>query len=106
LRTGEVRIIDEGKVIVREYEDLAVKDVLSVSEMIRRGGVHTIIINTNPHVWGRESYGFEVTRLIASKTNGTHHAVGRLATQEQIVEKTLEHLGEDQKMIGSKSLPS
>jgi magnesium chelatase subunit D len=106
LRTGEVRIIDECKVIIREYEDLAVKDVLSVSELIRREGIHTIIINTNPHVWGRESYGFEVTRLIASKTNGTHHAVGRLATQEQIVQKTLEHLGEDQKMIGSKSLPS
>jgi hypothetical protein len=43
-----------------------------------------------------------VTSQIASKTNGTHHIVGRLATQEQIVKNVVEHLKEDQQMLGSK----
>jgi len=106
LETGEVRHIEEARVIVREYEDLAVKDVFSVSKMIKHEGIHTIVVNTNPHAYGRETYGFEVTRLIASKTNGTHHAVGRLATQKEIVENMLEHLKEDQQMIGIESFPS
>jgi hypothetical protein len=44
-----------------------------------------------------------VTQLIASKTNGTHHAVGRLATQKEIVENMLENLKEDQQMVGIES---
>lgn len=103
LETGEFRLIEEARVIVREYEDLAVRDVLSVSRMIRRERIHTIVVNTNPHTYGRETYGFEVTQLIASKTNGTHHAVGRLATKKEMAESMLEHLKEDQQMVGVKS---
>jgi Mg-chelatase subunit ChlD len=100
LETGEFRRIEEARVIVREYEDLAVKDVLSVSRMIKRERIHTIVVNTNPHAYGRETYGFEVTQLIASKTNGTHHAVGRLATKKEMAESMLEHLKEDQQKVG------
>ncbi|PIX31605.1 hypothetical protein COZ60_03640, partial [Candidatus Bathyarchaeota archaeon CG_4_8_14_3_um_filter_42_8] len=43
LETGEVRQIEEVRVIVREYEDLSVKDVMSVSRLIKREGIHTIV---------------------------------------------------------------
>src|SRR5271157_361277 len=96
LETGELRTIEEPRVVVREYEDLAVKDVFAVSKIIRREGTKVIVVNTNPHVYGRESYGFEVTRLIASTTNGAHHVVGTLGTKEKIVDNIVESLKEDQ----------
>jgi magnesium chelatase subunit D len=100
LETGESRRIEEARIVVREYEDLAVRDVLSVSRMIKREKIHTIVVNTNPHAYGRETYGLEVTQLIASKTNGTHHAVGRSATKKEMAERMLEHLKEDQQTVG------
>ena len=104
LETGEYRHIEEARVIVREYEDLAVRDVLSVSRMIKRERIHTIVVNTNPHAYGRETYGLEVTQLIASKTKGTHHAVGRLATKKEMAESILEHLKQDQQTVGVENL--
>jgi Mg-chelatase subunit ChlD len=102
LETGEERNIEEARVIVREYEDLAVQDVFSVSQMIKREGINTIVVNTNAHAYGHETYGFEITKLIASKTNGTHHIVGTLATEKEMVENMLASLKEDQQKIGSK----
>jgi len=101
LETGELRTIEEPRVVVREYEDLAVKDVFAVSKIIKREGINAIVVNTNPHVYGRESYGFEVTRLIASTTNGTHHVVGTLETKEKIVDNIVESLKEDQDELGA-----
>ena len=99
LETGEVRQIEEVRVIVREYEDIAVKDVMSVSKMIKREGIHTIVINTNPHMYGRETYGFLVTKSIASITNGNHHVIGRLTTKENMIEEVIERIREDQQKI-------
>lgn len=101
LETGELRTIEEPRVVVREYEDLAVKDVFAVSKIIRREGINAIVVNTNPHVYGRESYGFEVTRLIASTTNGAHHVVGTLETKEKIVDNIVTSLKEDQDKLGA-----
>jgi len=101
LETGELRTIEEPRVVVREYEDLAVKDVFAVSKIIRRDGINAIVVNTNPHVYGRESYGFEVTRLIASTTNGAHHVVGTLETREKIVDNIVTSLKEDQDKLGA-----
>jgi Mg-chelatase subunit ChlI/Mg-chelatase subunit ChlD len=98
LETGEIRQIEEVKVIVREYEDLAVKDVMSVSRMVKREGIHTIVINTNPHMYGRETYGVLVTEVIASITNGSHHVVGRLARND-IVENMIDRIKGDQTKI-------
>jgi Mg-chelatase subunit ChlI/Mg-chelatase subunit ChlD len=95
LETGEVREIEEVRIIVRDYEGLAVRDVISVSKMIKRGGIQTIVVNTNPHIFGRETYGFLVTKTIASITNGSHHIVGKLATKEQIIEEVVERIRED-----------
>jgi Mg-chelatase subunit ChlI/Mg-chelatase subunit ChlD len=99
LETGEIRNIEEIRVIFREYEDLATKDVISVSKMIKREGIPTIIINTNPHVYGRETYGLIITDLIAKITNGSHHVVGRLATKEDVVKNMIEKIREGQQNI-------
>jgi len=99
LETGEVRTYTEARIAVREYEDLAVRDVMSVSKMIQREGIYTVVVNTNPHFYGRETYGFMVTELIASITKGRLHTVGRLATQEELVEKIVDKIALDQKMI-------
>jgi len=99
LEDGTIRQIEEVRIIVREYEDLAVRDVMSVSKMIRREGLHTIVVNTNPHLYGRETYGFAVTELIASITGGSHHAVGRLADEGELVERIVDKMAEDQRLI-------
>jgi Mg-chelatase subunit ChlI/Mg-chelatase subunit ChlD len=105
LETGEVRQIDEVHIIVREYEDVAVNDVMSVSRMIKREGIHTIVINTNPHLYGRETYGFLVTKTLASITNGSHHVIGRLTTEKLMIEDMIERIREDQrKIVYNKSL--
>jgi Mg-chelatase subunit ChlD len=101
--TGETRKVDEVGVIARAYEDLAIKDVLSTAKRIKREGIHTIVINTNPHFYGRETYGFAVTELIAQTTNGTHHAIGKLATKEGIINTMIERLREDQRRIADES---
>ena len=99
LETGEVRHIEEVRVIVREYEDLATRDVIGVSKIIKREGIRTIIINTNPHMYGRETYGFAVTDIISTITGGSHHIVGRLATREDVVKNMVERIREDQQRI-------
>jgi Mg-chelatase subunit ChlI/Mg-chelatase subunit ChlD len=99
LETGEIRVFDEARIAVREFEDLAVKDVIAVSKMIKKDGFHVIVINTNPHFYGAESYGFTVTEQIAYLTGGSLHTVGRLALEPQVVEKIIEGIVEDQRII-------
>jgi len=103
IETGEVRQIEEVQVIVRGYEDTAVKDVMSVSKMIKREGIHVIVINTNPHLFGRETYGFLVTKIIASITHGSHHVIGRLTTREDMIENMIKRIKEDQRNIVSEN---
>jgi Mg-chelatase subunit ChlI/Mg-chelatase subunit ChlD len=106
LETGEVRQIEEVRIITREYEDLAVRDVMSVSKMIRRENIHTVVINTNPHLYGRETYGFLVTRMIAHLTGGSHHEIGRLTTPKGMVEDIIEIIREDQRKIAYEKAPA
>jgi Mg-chelatase subunit ChlD len=106
LETGEVRQIEEVRIIVREYEDIAVKDVMSVSKMIKRERIHTIVVNTNPHMYGRETYGLLVTEIIASITNGSHHSIGRLTTKADMIGNMIEGIREDQRKIVHEKLLS
>jgi len=99
LQTGERRSIDETRAIVREYEDLAVRDVLDVAKVVRKQGIKTIVINTNPHLYGRETYGFAVTEFIARTTSGSHHAIGRLTRGSDLVESMMEKIAGDQRLI-------
>ena len=98
LETGEIRKIEEVHIIVRDYEDLAIRDVASASRMIRRAGINTIVVNTNPHRYSYETYGLVVTETIASITHGSLHALGRLS-KEQIVENMIDQIREDQRRI-------
>ena len=99
IETGEFRQIEEIRVIVREYEDIAVRDVISVSKLIKSDGINTIVINTNPHLYGRETYGFYVTKMIAEITGGNHYAVGRLTTKEEMIKDIAEGIKRDQRKI-------
>lgn len=99
LETGEVRKIDEVHVIVREYEEIAERDVISVSKMVKREGIHSVVINTNPHMYGRETYGFQITEQIAYITGGSHHVIGTLTTERDLVNNMVERIREDQRAI-------
>jgi len=99
LETSEIRKFDEVSIAARQYEDLAVRDVWSVSKMIRKNGVYTIVVNTNPRFIGRETYGFAVTELIASITKGRLHVVGRVAHDEELVKSIVNQIAEDQRLI-------
>jgi len=99
LETGEIRQIEEVRVIVREYEDTAVKDVISASKMIKREKIHTIVVNTNPHMYGRETYGHVVTETMASITNGSHHSIGRSRTRAEMVGNMIERIREGQRRL-------
>jgi len=57
-------------------------------------------------MYGRETYGFAVTKYIASITSGTHHVVGRLASREELVERIFEGLSEDQRRIAHEAAES
>lgn len=97
--TGEIREIDEIHVAIREYEDLAVEDVGYVSQMVKREGIRTIVVNTNPHMYGRETYGFFVTERIAQITHGMHHAIGRLRAEKELVDNMIDGIIEDRRSI-------
>jgi magnesium chelatase subunit D len=104
LETGEVRKIDEVHVIVREYEEIAERDVISVSKMVKREGIHAVVINTNPHLYGRETYGFQITEQIAYITGGGHHVIGTLTTGRDLVNNMVERIREDQRAIIAKRI--
>ncbi len=102
LETSEIRSFDEIGIITREFEELAVKDVISVSKMIQKEGVYTVVVNTNPNFYGRETYGFSVTQQIATITKGSLHVVGRLASKDELTERIFEKIAEDQRLIAYK----
>jgi magnesium chelatase subunit D len=99
LEDGSVRHIDEIRVAVREYEDVAVEDVMAVAKMVQKEGIYTVTVNTNPHFYGRETYGFTVTQYIASITHGSLHHVGRLMEEKEMIQTIMNRLAEDQRVI-------
>jgi len=72
-----------------------VKDMMSVSEMIRRERIHAVVVNINPHMYGCETYGHIVTEFMASITNGGHHSIGTSRTRAEMVENMIERIRED-----------
>jgi magnesium chelatase subunit D len=100
-QTGEIREVDEIKAALREYERQAELDVTSVSNIIRREGIQVIVVNTNPHAYGRETYGLGITQRIAAITGGSHHAIGALTTEEDLVQNMITQIREDERSIVS-----
>jgi Mg-chelatase subunit ChlI/Mg-chelatase subunit ChlD len=100
MTTGEIRKFEEVDIAVRKYEDWAIDDVVAVSKIIKKEGINTIVVNTNPRLYGRETYGLFVTRSIASITQGALHEVGRLRTEDQFVREIVEGIAQDRRVIG------
>jgi len=96
LATSEIRAFKPVDIAFFKHEDEAVRDVMSVSEMIKKEGIYTITVNTNPALAGSL-----VTELIAKITNGTHHEVAKYADKEKLVERTFEAIAQDQRRISS-----
>jgi len=98
LETGEIRTFTEADIDARKYDDVAVGDVFAVSKVIKREGIYTVVVNTNPYIRGRETYGYAVTKQIAKLTNGTYHEVGKLYG-EKLVRRMFEGISEDKRII-------
>jgi len=99
IETGEVRKFDAVGIAVRKFEDLAIRDVIAVSKIIKKEGINTIVVNTNPHLYGRETYGFVVTESIAAITRGALHKVGRFAEKDEMIDKIVTGIAEDRRLI-------
>ncbi len=91
LQTGEVREFSNDRALnpldaaFFTYEDQAVKDVVSVSQLIRREDVYTVVINVVPVRSGlRKTSGSFTTTLIASLSNGLHYELtGNMFVQNE-----------------------
>jgi len=94
LATSEIRTFNPVDIAFFKHEDEAVRDAMSVSEMIRKEGIYTIVVNTNPALAGSL-----VTEIIAKITNGTHHEVAKHADKKKLVERTFEAIAQDQRRI-------
>jgi len=101
LRTDAVRKLNPIDIALKKYEDLAINDVVWVSDIVRKEGIYTVVVNTNPAGW--YSSGMIVTKLIAKVTNGTHHEVGRIFKHEQFVNEMFEALVQDERIIAHKT---
>jgi len=103
LQSGEVRTFDPLDAAFFEYEELAVNDVISVSEMIKKERIHTVVVNTNPVLAGWQTSGLIVTKMIAKITNGSHHEVGRISKPEQLVDEMFDAITKDERLIAHKA---
>jgi len=78
LQTGGIREFNALDVAFFKYEDDAIKDVVSISEMIKKEAVYTVVINTTSTSTGLpRTTGYITTRMIASITNGVHYDASR-----------------------------
>jgi len=99
LATNDIRTFDRLELAFFKYEDSAVRDVISVSEIIKKEGIYTVVVNTNPTLAGPSTSGFLITKIIATITNGTHHEVAKHADKKKLIEKTFEAIAQDQRKI-------
>jgi magnesium chelatase subunit D len=74
LQTGEIREFNAIDVALFKYEDEAIKDVLSISEVIRKEGIYTVVVNAIPSSSGLPATSGSITaRMIASATDGIYY---------------------------------
>jgi len=80
LQTGDIRGFDKLSAAFYKYryEDEAIKDVLSVSQLIKKEGIHTVVINPLPASPGLlAASGSVTTQMITSITDGTHYETSK-----------------------------
>jgi magnesium chelatase subunit D len=78
LETGEIRVFNELDIEKGNLDYISTRDVVTISKMIKKDGIYTVVVNTNPYWRGRNTYGIWMTREIAALTNGSHHELGNL----------------------------
>jgi magnesium chelatase subunit D len=99
LQTGEVRTFDPLDAAFFKYEDMAVNDVISVSTVARRDGIHTVVVNTNPVTVDWQYAGVLLTQTIAEITKGSHHEVGWITERKQLVDEIYGAITQDERLI-------
>jgi magnesium chelatase subunit D len=99
LQTGEVRTFDPLDAAFFKYEDMAVNDVISVSAVARRDGIHTVVVNTNPVTVDWQYAGVLLTQTIAEITKGSHHEVGWITERKQLVDEIYGAITQDERLI-------
>jgi magnesium chelatase subunit D len=99
LKTGEVRTFEPLDAAFFKYEDVAVDDVLMVSEIARRDGIHTVVVNTNPVTVDWQYAGVLLTESIAEITGGSHHEVGWITERTQLVDEIYGAITQDERLI-------
>jgi magnesium chelatase subunit D len=102
LQTGEIREFNLLDTAFYKYEDEAIRDVLAVSELIRREDIYTVVVNAVPISPGlQETSGSVTTRMIASLTNGVHYELsgGIMTRKEETMGEISEAIHHAQKSI-------
>jgi magnesium chelatase subunit D len=84
LQTGDIREFDHLSAAFYKFEDEAIKDVLSVSQMMKKDNIFTVVVNTLPASSIRGPNPSAVTtQMIASMTDGLYYEVsGGVMRQE------------------------
>jgi magnesium chelatase subunit D len=85
LQTGEIREINPVDAAFFKYEEEAIKDVTTISEMIKRENIYTVVINMTPASIGPHgSSDATTTRMIASITGGMYYeSSGNIGKQKE-----------------------
>jgi Mg-chelatase subunit ChlD len=74
LQTGDIRQSDFLPAAFYKYEDEAIKDVLSISQLMRKESIYTVVINTlSAYPRFPTNTGLMTTQMIASITDGLHY---------------------------------
>jgi magnesium chelatase subunit D len=85
LQTGEAREFGLWDTAFYKFEDGAIKDVISVCQLIKKENIYTVVINTlpaSPKI--QTASGSFTTKMIASLTNGVHYELaGNVLTEDE-----------------------
>ena len=85
LQNGEVREFGLMDQAFYKFEDQAIKDVISVCQLIKKENIYTVVVNTLPiSPRSQKASGSFTTKMIASLTNGVHYELaGDTLTEDE-----------------------
>ena len=95
-QTGKIREFNALDAALFKYEEESIEDVITVSEMISRKGIYTVVIDTNPALSGSLT-----TKAIASITKGMLFEVGRQLRKKDSARRISEIILQTQRIIFS-----
>ena len=84
LQTGDIRSFDPLSAAFFKVEDEALKDVLSVSELMRKENIYTVVVNTLPNSpRSMANPSMITTQMVASITDGLYYEVSGGTIKEE-----------------------